>query len=153
MKNFKVETAVGLFMLLGIACMVWLSLKLGNVDIGGRKRMPVTAVFTSVQGLKVGAGVEIAGVEIGKIKSIEIRDYMGLVLMEVRKDIPLQEDAIASIRTRGLIGDKYIDISPGASDRLIEPGGKIRETVPPVDFEKLLGQFIHGQVGSAVMAK
>ena len=153
MKNFKVETAVGLFMLLGIACMVWLSLKLGNVDIGGRKRMPVTAVFTSVQGLKVGAGVEIAGVEIGKIKSIEIRDYMGLVLMEVRRDIPLQEDAIASIRTRGLIGDKYIDISPGASDRLIEPGGKIRETVPPVDFEKLLGQFIHGQVGSAVMAK
>ena len=153
MKNFKVETAVGLFMLLGIACMVWLSIRLGNVDIGGRKRMPVTAVFSSVQGLKVGGGVEIAGVEIGKIRSIEIRDYMGVVEMELRKDIPLQEDAIASIRTRGLIGDKYIDITPGASDRLIEPGGKIRETVPPVDFEKLLGQFIHGQVGNAVMAK
>jgi phospholipid/cholesterol/gamma-HCH transport system substrate-binding protein len=153
MKKIKVETAVGLFMLLGIACMVWLSVRLGNVDIGGGNRMPVTAVFTSVQGLKVGAGVEIAGVGIGTIKSIEIRDYMGVVVMEVRKDIPLQEDAIASIKTRGLIGDKYIDISPGASDRLIEPGGKIRETVPPVDFEKLIGQFIYGQTGNAGVAK
>ena len=148
MKDIKMETAVGLFMLLGIACLAWLSIRLGDVDIGGAARMPVMAEFTTVQGLKVGAGVEVAGVQVGTIKSIEIRDYKAVVQMEIRKDITLQEDAIASIRTRGLIGDKYIDISPGGSDRLIEPGGKIRETEPPVDFEKLIGQFIHGQAAS-----
>jgi len=154
MKDIKMETAVGLFMLLGIACMAWLSIKLGSVDIGGGKnRMSVEAVFTSAQGLKAGGGVEIAGVEIGRIKSIEIRDYRAVVWMEVRRDIPLQEDVIASIRTRGLIGDKYIDISPGGSDRLIQPGGKIRETEPPVDFEKLIGQFIHGKAENGGDAK
>ena len=153
MKDIKKETAVGLFMLLGIACLVWLSIKLGHVDIGSGNRMPVEAEFTSVQGLKAGSGVEIAGVEIGTIKSIEIRDYRAVVRMEIRKDIPLQEDTIASIRTRGLIGDKYIDISPGGSDRLIQPGGKIRETEPPVDFEKLIGQFVHGKAESGGEAK
>lgn len=153
MKDVKVETAVGLFMMLGIAALAWLSIRLGNVEIGRGDKVPVTAEFTSVQGLKNGAGVEIAGVEIGTIDSIEISDYKAVVRMSVRKDIALQEDAIASIRTRGLIGDKYISISPGASDRLIPPGGKIRETEPPVDFEKLIGQFIHGKAEGGGDAK
>ena len=153
MKDVKMETAVGLFMMLGIAALAWLSIRLGNVEIGRGDKVPVTAEFTSVQGLKNGAGVEIAGVEIGTIDSIEISDYKAVVRMSVRKDIALQEDAIASIRTRGLIGDKYISISPGASDRLIPPGGKIRETEPPVDFEKLIGQFIHGKAEGGGDAK
>lgn len=153
MKDVKMETAVGLFMMLGIAALAWLSIRLGNVEIGRGDKVPVTAEFTSVQGLKNGAGVEIAGVEIGTIDSIEISDYKAVVRMSVRKDIALQEDAIASIRTRGLIGDKYISISPGASDRLIPPGGKIRETEPPVDFERLIGQFIHGKAESGGDAK
>lgn len=153
MKDVKVETAVGLFMMLGIAALAWLSIRLGNVEIGRGDKVPVVAEFTSVQGLKKGAGVEIAGVEIGTIESIEIRDYKAVVRMAVRKDIALQEDAIASIRTRGLIGDKYISISPGASDRLIPPGGKIRETEPPVDFERLIGQFIHGKAEGGGNAK
>jgi phospholipid/cholesterol/gamma-HCH transport system substrate-binding protein len=145
MKDVKLETAVGLFMIVGIACLAWLSIRLGDVEIGEGNRIPVEAEFTSVQGLKSGGGVEIAGVEIGTIESIDIRDYKAVVRMSIRKDVALQEDAIASIRTRGLIGDKYISISPGASDRIIGPGGKIRETEPPVDFEKLIGQFIHGK--------
>jgi phospholipid/cholesterol/gamma-HCH transport system substrate-binding protein len=64
--------------------------------------------------------------------------------MQIRRGIALQEDAIASIRTRGLIGDKYVSISPGASDRLIPAGGRIRETESAVDLEGLIGQFIHG---------
>jgi phospholipid/cholesterol/gamma-HCH transport system substrate-binding protein len=153
MKDVKLETAVGLFMLLGIAALAWLSIKLGNVEIGSGNNIPVEAEFTSVQGLKSGAGVEIAGVEIGTIKSIDIRDYKAIVKMEIRKDIALQEDSIASIRTRGLIGDKYISISPGGSDRLIKPGGRIRETEPPLDFEKLIGQFIHGKTDNGGEAK
>jgi phospholipid/cholesterol/gamma-HCH transport system substrate-binding protein len=81
---------------------------------------------------------------VGKVVSITETEYKALVTMKLRNGIPLQEDAIASIRTRGLIGDKYVSLTPGASDRLIPPGGRIRETEPAVDLEGILGQFIHG---------
>ena len=144
MKRVNMEMMVGLFLLAGIACLGYLSLRLGKLEILGGDTVPVVAEFSSVAGLKTGAGVEIAGVEVGRIDSIAIRDYKAVVRMEIRKGIALQEDAIASVRTRGLIGDKYVSISPGASDRLIPPGGRIRETESAVDLEGLLGQFIHG---------
>jgi phospholipid/cholesterol/gamma-HCH transport system substrate-binding protein len=144
MNRFSAETAVGLFVLAGILCLGWLSIKLGKLEIVGGDTVPVVAEFTSVAGLKEGGSVEIAGVEVGKVASISVRDYKARVLLKIRKGIPLQEDTIASIRTRGLIGDKYVSLAPGASDRLIPPGGRIRETEPAVDLEGLLGQFIHG---------
>jgi phospholipid/cholesterol/gamma-HCH transport system substrate-binding protein len=144
MKRGKTETAVGLFLLAGIACLGYLSLRLGKLEVVGGDRVPVVAEFSTVTGLRPGASVEIAGVEVGKIGSITIRDYKAVVGMEIRKEIVLQEDAIASVRTRGLIGDKYISISPGASDRLIPPGGKFRETESAVDLEGIIGQLVHG---------
>ena len=144
MKRGKTETAVGLFLLAGIACLGYLSLRLGKLEVVGSDRVPVVAEFSSVTGLRPGASVEIAGVEVGKIGSITIRDYKAVVGMEIRKGIVLQEDAIASVRTRGLIGDKYISISPGASDRLIPPGGMIRDTESAVDLEGIIGQLVHG---------
>ena len=144
MKRGKTEMAVGLFLLAGIACLGYLSLRLGKLEVVGGDRVPVVAEFSTVTGLRPGASVEIAGVEVGKIGSITIRDYKAVVGMEIRKGIALQEDAIASVRTRGLIGDKYISISPGASDRLIPPGGKIRETESAVDLEGIIGQLVHG---------
>lgn len=140
----NLETAVGLFLLAGIVCLGYLSLRLGKIEVVGDDSIPVVAEFRSVAGLRPGAGVEIAGVEVGKIDAITIRDYKAIVRMRIRKGIGLQEDTIASVRTRGLIGDKYISLSPGASDRMIPPGGKIRETESAVDLEGLIGQFIHG---------
>ena len=144
MKRITVETAVGLFVLAGILCLAWLSVKLGKLEITGGDTVPVYAEFSTAAGLKVDGSVEIAGVEVGKVASITMNDYKARVLMNIRKGIPLQEDAIASIRTRGLIGDKYVDLTAGASDRLIPPGGRIRETESSVDLEGLIGQFIHG---------
>lgn len=144
MRRKNLETTVGLFLMAGIACLAYLSLRLGKLEIGGGDHVPVVAEFSSVAGLRGGAAVEIAGVEVGKIDSITIRDYKAVVRMRIRKGIGLQEDTIASVRTRGLIGDKYISLSPGASDRLIPPGGKIRETESTVDLEGLIGQFVHG---------
>jgi phospholipid/cholesterol/gamma-HCH transport system substrate-binding protein len=144
MNRLNIETAVGLFVLLGIACLAWLSVKLGKLDIVGGDYVPVHAEFTSVSGLKQGASVEIAGVEVGTVATITLRDYQADVLLRIRRGIKLQEDTIASIRTRGLIGDKFVSLSPGASDRLIPPDGKIRETESAVDLEELLGEFIHG---------
>jgi len=144
MKRKNLEMTVGLFLLAGIACLAYLSLRLGKLEIVGDDHVPMGAEFSSVAGLRTGAGVEIAGVEVGKIDSITIRDYRAVVRMRIRKGIALQEDTIASVRTRGLIGDKYISLSPGASDLLIPPGGKIRETESTVDLEGLIGQFVHG---------
>jgi phospholipid/cholesterol/gamma-HCH transport system substrate-binding protein len=144
MKRLNVETAVGLFVIAGILCLAWLSVKLGKLEVLESDTVPVIAEFSSVSGLKEGAAVEIAGVEVGKVVSIAEKEYKARVTMKLRKGIPLQEDAIASIRTRGLIGDRYVSLSPGASDRLIPPGGRIRETEPAVDLEGILGQFIHG---------
>ena len=144
MRKSGVETAVGLFLVAGILCLAYLSIRLGKLELVGGDDVPVTAEFSTVAGLKQGANVEIAGVEVGKVDSIDIRDYKAVVRMRVRRGLRLQEDTIASVRTRGLIGDKYINLSPGASDRLIPPGGKIRETESAVDLEGLIGQFIHG---------
>ncbi|HBX43732.1 MAG TPA: outer membrane lipid asymmetry maintenance protein MlaD [Deltaproteobacteria bacterium] len=144
MKRLNIETVVGLFVLLGIACLAWLSVKLGKLEIVGGDYVPVHAEFASVSGLKPGVSVEIAGVDVGKVESITLRGYKADVLMKIRGGIDLQEDTIASIRTRGLIGDKFVNLSPGASDRLIPPNGKIRETESAVDLEALIGEFIHG---------
>ena len=147
MKERNVETTVGLFVLVGIACLAWLSIKLGKLEILGGNYVPVHAVFSSVGGLRPGASVEIAGVEVGKVESISLKGYQADVRMDVQKGVKLQQDTIASIRTRGLIGDKFVSLSPGASDRLIPPGGRIRETEPAVDLEQIIGDFIHGRAG------
>ena len=138
------ETAVGVFIVVGIACLAWLSMRLGKVEIGGGNRTPVSAEFASVAGLRAGSTVELAGVQVGSVDSIEVKEYKAVVRMRVQRDIGLPEDTIASVRTRGLIGDKYINLSPGASDRMIPAGGKIRETEGALDLEGLIGEFIHG---------
>jgi len=146
MQRLNIETAVGLFVLLGIASLAWLSIKLGKLEIVGGDYVPVHAEFASVSGLKKGVSVEIAGGDSGKVESITLDDYKADVLMKIRTGVRLPEDTIASIRTRGLIGDKYVNLSPGASDRVIPPNGKIRETESAVDMEQLIGDFIHGSV-------
>ena len=144
MQRLNIETTVGLFVLLGIVSLAWLSVKLGKLEIVGGDYVPVHAEFASVSGLKKGVSVEIAGVDIGKVESITLDNHKADVLMKIRTGVRLPEDTIASIRTRGLIGDKYVSLSPGASDRVIPPNGKIRETESAVDMEQLIGEFIHG---------
>jgi len=144
MKRINLETAVGLFVLVGIAAIAWLSIRLGKLEIVGGDYVPIHAEFASVSGLKKGASVEIAGVEVGKVGAIALDNDKADVLMKIRTGIALGDDTIASVRTMGLIGDKYISLSRGASDRLIPPGGKVRETESPPDFDQLIGEFIHG---------
>ncbi len=143
-RKIGMETAVGVFIVVGIACLAWLSMRLGKVVVGGGNLFPVSAEFASVAGLRAGATVEVAGVQVGSVESIGVRDYKAVVRMRVQRGIGLPEDTIASVRTRGLIGDKYINLSPGASDRMIPAGGKIRETEGALDLEGLIGEFIHG---------
>ena len=146
MERTKLHLAVGVFMLLGILAMGYLSIKLGRVSFLGGGGYLVTADFPSVGGLKAGSTVEIAGVEIGRVESIGLADYQARVVLRLNSDVKLQEDSIASIKTKGLIGEKYVRISPGASDKLVGPGGKIREVEAPVDLEELISKYIFGKV-------
>ena len=146
MERARVNIAVGLFVLIGIVALGYLSIQLGRVSFLGATGYVVTADFPSVGGLKPGSTVEIAGVEIGRVEAIGLADYQARVTLRIRAGVKLQEDAIASIKTKGLIGEKYLRISPGGSDRIIPPDGKIREVEAPVDFEELLSKYIFGKV-------
>jgi phospholipid/cholesterol/gamma-HCH transport system substrate-binding protein len=146
MERSKVNVAVGIFVVLGILALGYLSIRLGKVSFLGGGGYVVTADFPSVGGLKAGSSVEIAGVEIGRVDSIGLADYQARVVLKIESDVKLQEDSIASIKTKGLIGEKYIRISPGGSDKIIPPGGRVREVEAPVDFEELLSKYIFGKV-------
>jgi phospholipid/cholesterol/gamma-HCH transport system substrate-binding protein len=146
MDRTKLNLGVGIFMVLGILALGYLSIKLGRVSFLGGAGYSVTVDFPSVGGLKEGSAVEIAGVEVGRVESMTLVDYQAHIVLRLNSDVKLQEDSIASIKTKGLIGEKYVRVSPGGSDKLIPPGGKIREVEAPVDFEELLSKYIFGKV-------
>jgi len=146
MERTKVNVAVGLFLVLGILALGYLSIRLGRVSFLGGTGYLVTADFPSVGGLKAGSGVEIAGVLIGRVESIGLADYQARVVLRLNNGVKIQDDSIASIKTKGLIGEKYIRISPGGSDKIIPPNGRIREVEAPVDLEELISKYIFGKV-------
>jgi len=146
MKKFDLELAVGLFIIAGILCLGYLSVKLGKVEIVGKKGYDVYAIFSNVGGLKVGSSVEIAGVNVGRVTSIILDNYQAHIVLNFPADLKLQEDTIASVKTRGLIGEKFVEITPGGSEEIIKPGGRIRETQPPIDIEELISKFVFGKV-------
>lgn len=144
MKRYNVEIIVGLFMILGFACFAWLSVKLGNVDLFGKNVYHVVARFESVAGLKTGASIQIGGVEIGKVARISLDpdSYDAVVDFEINNGIELQDDCIASIRTAGIIGDRYVSISPGGSPVTIEDGDEIMDTESAINIEELISKYI-----------
>ncbi len=146
MKKIDLETAVGFFLLIGIFSLAYISVKLGRLEVLGNKGYEVYAEFEQVGGIKTGASVEIAGIAIGKVNGMRLKDYQALLSIEIDKGIKLQEDSIASVRTKGLIGEKYILITPGGSEKIIADGGKIRETESAIDTESLMSKYIFGKI-------
>jgi phospholipid/cholesterol/gamma-HCH transport system substrate-binding protein len=148
MRKASLDTIVGVFVLIGILCLGYLSIKLGKLEIFGGDYYHVAAYFDSVSGLKPGASVEIAGVEVGRVDGISLdpKSSRARVTLKMRPGVPVQEDVIASVRTRGIIGDKFILFKPGGSDKILREGGVIRETESAVDLEELIGKYVHGQV-------
>ena len=142
----RVEIGVGLFMLAGLLALGYLSVRLGQVDVLGSRGYSVYADFPTVGGLKAGAAVEIAGVGIGRVQSIRLRDYQARVTMQIDDGVKLQDDAIVSIKTKGLIGEKFVQISPGGSEKTVPPGGRLSEVESPVDIEELISKYVFGKV-------
>jgi phospholipid/cholesterol/gamma-HCH transport system substrate-binding protein len=141
----RLEFSVGIFLIIGVACLGYLALTLGNLGFGGNN-YSVLASFSTVSGLKARSQVMMAGVVIGEVQRIQLKDAHAEITMGINKNVKIEEDSIATIKTMGIIGDKYVSITPGASDTYIQNGGKIRETQPPLDIESLISKFIFGNV-------
>lgn len=146
MTRATVELLVGIFVVIGLACLAYLAIHLGELELFGRGYR-LTAAFDNVSGLKVGAAVEVAGVAVGRVEAITVdQENMALVTMSIDRGITVYKDAIASVRTKGIIGDKYIKLSVGGADEPLPPNGRIRHTESVMDLEELLGKFIQGKV-------
>ncbi len=146
MDKAKLELVVGVFVLVGIACLGYLSIKLGKLEVIGGDLYEVDAQFTSASGLKPGATVEIAGVEVGRVKSIKLKEDRAMVRLAIENGTKLYTDTIASIKTRGIIGEKYLALSPGGGGDPLKPGEMIRDTESGLDLEELVSQYVHGKV-------
>jgi phospholipid/cholesterol/gamma-HCH transport system substrate-binding protein len=142
MKKATLETGVGIFVLIGLICIGYLTIKLGKMELLGDNFHYYNARFFSVSGLRSGAIVEMAGVEIGQVNSISLDTdrFVADVELKVKKDV------IASIKTAGLIGDKYIKLSPGGSDVYLNPGDTIIETESAMDIEELISKYVFGSI-------
>ena len=146
MRNYYLELTAGIFVLAGVLCLGYLSVTLGGLQLGAGEGYTVSARFSNVGGLRGGSPVVIAGVEVGRVKDVALDEYAARVEMSIKGDVKLPNDSIASIQTEGLIGQRYVSISPGGAPESIEPGGKIRQTEPAIDLRSLISKYAFGDV-------
>jgi phospholipid/cholesterol/gamma-HCH transport system substrate-binding protein len=141
------ERAVGLFVTAGLACLAYFAFQLGATSIPQSQTVPLLARFTSAAGLNSGAQILIAGVPVGTVGPMRLdNNFYALVELHVRKDLALPIDTVAAIRGRGLLGDKYVALTPGAEDKTLAAGDRITDTESALDIESLLSRFAFGSV-------
>jgi len=148
MKKHAMETTVGVFFFVGLLLIGIMTVKLGHVSLFGEKTYPLSARFTSVTGLRVGSPIYMFGIEVGRVERLTMdqKDRKAAVELQIKQGIKVYDDAIATIKTEGLIGDKYLGIDPGGAGELLNPGGTITETQPDLDLADLIGKYAFGDV-------
>ncbi|PIP08757.1 MAG: outer membrane lipid asymmetry maintenance protein MlaD [Syntrophobacteraceae bacterium CG23_combo_of_CG06-09_8_20_14_all_50_8] len=148
MQKYTTETTVGIFFVFGLLCIGYMTVKLGHVSFLGDNSYSLSARFTSVTGLRVGSPVYMLGIEVGRTERLAMdqENLKAVVEIRIQKGIKIYDDAIASIKTEGLIGDKYLNIDPGGAGTLLGSGGIITETQPAMDVGDLIGKYAFGEV-------
>lgn len=149
MKKNRVETTVGIFVIIGLICIGYMAVKLGDVSIFGDDSYSIYARFSSVAGLKSGSSVQMLGIEVGKVQNLLLDQdkQRAMVELRIKNGVLVYDDAIASIKTSGLIGDKYVQVDPGGGGDLLGQGDSIFDTNSPLDIEALIGKFAFGSIG------
>ena len=138
---------IGLFVILGVVLGVVAIIWVGATSYFQKGDTYISYFDESVQGLQVDSSVKFRGVEVGRVEAIKLTPGdRAKIVLRLEPDLKLRDDAIASIRTKGIIGDKYIKLSPGNSEKTIPPGGKIHDTEAAVEWEELISKYIHGKV-------
>lgn len=148
MGNSRVEIVVGCFLILGFAALAWLALQLGEVPwLTGSKTYLIDAEFNNISGVKAGADVQVAGVTVGKVRQLRLsQDSHAVITMQIDRAVAIPVDSVASVKSQGIIGDRYIQISLGGDETLYKPGDTIIDTESAVDLESLISKFAFGQV-------
>ena len=148
MGNSRIEIVVGCFLVIGFLAFGWLALQLGEVPwLTGSKMYMLNAEFNNIAGIKAGADVQISGVTVGKVRQLNLsKDNLAAVEMALNNEVKIPVDSIASVKSQGIIGDKYIQISVGGDEKNYKPGETIVDTESAVDLEALISKFAFGQV-------
>lgn len=148
MGNSRMEIFVGFFLVLGFLALGWLALQLGEVPwLTGAKTYLLSAEFNNIAGVKVGADVEISGVTVGKVRQLSLnKENQAVVGMQIDRGVNVPRDSVASVKSQGIIGDKYIQITLGGDQTAYKPGETIVDTESSVDLESLISKFAFGQV-------
>lgn len=148
MGNSRMEITVGVFLVMGFLALGWLAMQLGEVSwLTGAKSYTLNAEFNNISGVKLGADIQISGVTIGKVRQLHLNeDNLAMVAMQVDKGVKVPVDSIASVKSQGIIGDKFIQITLGGDETLYQPGETIVDTESAVDLESLISKFAFGQM-------
>lgn len=149
MNSRKIEFGVGLFVLVGVIAVAYLAIRIGGGRLVSPDTYVLTARFTNASGLKAGSSVRIAGVTIGNVTKVALKhdEMVALVTFRVPSDLKLDDDTVASVKSAGLIGEKFIALKPGASGTALKTGALIVDTESSVDLEDIISRFAFGSVG------
>lgn len=148
MGNSRMEITVGVFLVMGFLALGWLAMQLGEVSwLTGAKSYTLNAEFNNISGVKLGADIQISGVTVGKVRQLRLNeDNLAIVAMQVDKGVKVPVDSIASVKSQGIIGDKYIQITLGGDETAYQPDETIVDTESAVDLESLISKFAFGQM-------
>jgi phospholipid/cholesterol/gamma-HCH transport system substrate-binding protein len=158
MDRKTIDLWVGIFMLMGVVGLLFLSLRVGNLgEDRPSSTYTVEAKFSNIGGLKAKAPVKSAGVLVGRVSDIRFDNdrFQAAVMLTLDKRYSFPKDTSASILTSGLLGEVYIGLEPGGEDKKLAGGDKISLTQSAVVLERLIGQFMFGKAaeGDAGTAK
>ena len=152
MTRRSLETAVGLFVVAGLAALLFVALKAANLtSFSNGDSYRLTARFDNIGGLKVRAPVRSAGVVVGRITSITLdaKTYQGVVALEIDRAYNFPKDSSAKILTAGLLGDQYVGLEPGGDEKNLVVGDVIKQTQSAVVLETLISQFLFSKAAEA----
>ncbi|MFW5882777.1 MAG: outer membrane lipid asymmetry maintenance protein MlaD [Verrucomicrobiota bacterium] len=146
MKKHWTEIVAGLFVLAGLAVLLYLAVQVGGVRVDLAKSISLTARFTDASGVKAGTPVRIAGVTVGEVSAVRLdrEQFVAMVNFEVPADLELFDDTIAAVQTSGLIGDRFIALKPGGSGIALEDGDVLYDTEGAINIESLIKRFAFG---------
>ena len=147
-QSSSMHFSIGLFIMIGLACTAYLAMTLANTTFFAGDSYVITAKFTAVNGLRPGSNVEISGVAVGKVADITLDQalYQAVVTMQIQNSVGIPVDSVAAIKTSGLIGDKYVSITPGADDAMLKADDAILDTQAALDIEEMISKYVFGSV-------
>ena len=148
MKQSKLELLTGIFVLLGLAAVAYLTLQLGTGSSVSGETYLIESRFANAGGIHAGNSVLLSGVTVGRVEKVRMdpTDYSAIATLRITSDLKLPSDTMASVKTSGLIGDKYVALAPGADTTFLRPGERITLTESAVDLESLIGKMAFGSV-------